>query len=84
MIHVSNLIPTSALKSLSPYEASTGKTPIISHLRVLRLTVYVFIHEEEKKTKSAKLEPRRKRSVLVGYDGHAIYRIYLAKDEKVI
>ena len=53
MIYISNLLPTSLLDGLSPYKASTGSPLQLSHLKVLGSTVYVFIHEEEKKAKSA-------------------------------
>lgn len=84
MTHVSNLLPTSSLDGLSPHEVSTGFFPQLDHLKVLGSTVYVFIHEEERKAKSAKWDPRAKRGLLVGYDGHSIYRVYLEKDAKVI
>ncbi len=32
MTHVSNLLPTSLLDGLSPYEASTGLLPQLNHL----------------------------------------------------
>ena len=82
--HISNLLLTSSLNDLSPYEESTRLSPELNHLRVLGSTVYVYVHEEERKDKSAKWESRAKRGVLVGYDGHSIYRVYLKKDAKVI
>ena len=84
MTHVSNLLPTSSLNGLSSYEESTGLSPQLNHLRVLGSTVYTFIYEEERKAKSAQWESRAKRRVLVRYDGHSIYRVYLEKDAKVI
>ncbi len=84
MTHVSNLLPTSLLDRLSPYEVSTGLLPQLNHLQVLGSTVYVFIHEEKRKAKSVKWEPRAKRGLLVGYDGYSIYRVYLEKYVKVI
>lgn len=82
--HVSNLLPTTALNGRSPFEASSHSLPNLDHLRVLGSTVYVFIHEEERKAKSAKWEPRGKKGMLIGYDGHTIYRVYLSDEEKVI
>lgn len=76
MTHVSNLVPNSALERLSPYEASTGKAPNLSHFRVLGSTVYVFIHEKERKAKSAKGEPRGKRGILVGYDAYNLSSLF--------
>ena len=84
MIYMSNLVPTFPLEILSPFEVSIGKAPILSHLRLLRSTVYVFIYEEERRAKSGKWELRGKRDILVNYDGHTIYQVYLAKNEKVI
>lgn len=84
MTHVSNLLSTFSLNGLSPHKAFTGLPPQLSHLKILGSTVYVFIYEKERKAKSAKWEPRAKQGLLVGYDGHSIYRVYLEKDVKVI
>lgn len=84
MTHVPNLLPTTALNGRSPFEASTQSLPNLQHLRVLGSTVYVSIHEEERSAKSAKREPRGKQRMLVGYDNHTIYRVYLPDEEKII
>ena len=84
MTHVSNLLPTTALNGRSLFEASTQSLPNLQHLRVLGSTVYVFIHEEERKAKSAKWEARGNKGMLLGYDGHTIYRVYLPDEEKII
>jgi hypothetical protein len=84
MGHTKNCRPTSALNGLSPYEKRHGKSPKISHLRVLGSTVYVFIHEDERSSKSAKFEARAQKGMLVGYDGHTIYRVYLENPERII
>lgn len=47
MTHISNLLPTSLLKGLSLYDASTGAFPQLNHLKVLGATVYVFVHEKK-------------------------------------
>lgn len=82
--HISNLLPTSSLNGVSPFEASAQSLPNLQHLRILGSTVYVFIHEEERNAKSAKWTPRGKRGVLVGYEGGTIYRVYLHDEGKVI
>lgn len=53
-------------------------------MKVFGLTVYVFIHKKEQKAKSAKWKPRKKRKMLVNYDGCIIYRVYLHDKEKII
>ncbi len=84
MTYISNLLLTSVLDGLSSYETSTGLLPQLNYLWVLGSTVYVFIREEKRKAKSAKWELWAKRGLLVGYNGHSIYQVYLEKDEKVI
>lgn len=71
--HISNLVSTSLLEGLILYKVSIRKVPILSYLCLPRSTVYVFIHEEKRRVKSAKWEPRRKRGILVDYDDHTIY-----------
>ena len=66
MTQVSNLLPTTALNGRSSFEASTKSLPNLQHLRGLGSTVYVFIHKEERKAKSAKWEPRGKKGMLLG------------------
>lgn len=84
MTHVSNLLSLSALNSRLLFVAYTQSLPILQHLQVLGSTVYVFIYKEERKAKSAKWEPREKQGMLVGYNGHIIYRVYLPDEEKII
>ena len=85
MTYVSNLLPTTGLDGRSPFEASTKSLPKLDHLHMLGSTVYVFIHEEEKKaTKPAKWKSREKKGMLLGYDRHTIYCVYLPDEKKVI
>ena len=84
MTHISNLLPTTPLDGRSPFEASTKSLPKLDYLRMLGSIVYVFIHEEERKARSAKWKPRGKKGMLVGCDGHTNYRVYLPDEEKVI
>lgn len=73
MTYISNLVLTSVLEDLNLYKISTRKHFIISHLRVLGSIIYVFIHNKERKKKSAKWKPRKKHSILVEYDSYTIY-----------
>ena len=87
MVHTKNVRPTNALSGKTPFEIYESKSPPLNHLRVLGSTVYVLIHEEERKganSKSAKFLPRAQRGVLCGYDGCTIYRVFLEKDYRVI
>lgn len=59
MTHVKNLRPTRALEaSISQAEMQHQIVPSLQHLCVLGSTVYVFLHEEERKLKSAKWDAR--------------------------
>ena len=44
--YISNLLPTSSLHDISPFEVSAQNLPNLQHLGILRSTVYVFIYEE--------------------------------------
>lgn len=54
-----------------------NKTYQISHLQVLVSTVYILIYEKEQNLKSEKFEIQVLKGTLVGYDGYAIYRIFI-------
>ena len=87
MVDVKNLRPTSALDGKSSYKALEKKQPRLDHLKAIGSTVYVLIHEEERKgdkSKSAKFAPQAQKGLLVGYDGHTIYRVFLEQDNKII
>ena len=84
MTYVKNVRPTKALGGDNPYHAQQKIHPDIQHLRVLGSTVYVLLHEEERALKSEKWNPRALRGILVGYDGHTIYRVHIREQNKVI
>ena len=88
MVHVKNIRPTSSLTDgRTPHELMEKELPTIDHLRVLGSTVYVFIHEADRKgekSKAAKFAPRAQRGKLVGYDGKTIYRVFLEKSNSII
>lgn len=85
MTYIKNNRPTRALQdNVSPYKTYSKEAPNLAHLRVLGSTVYVLLHEEERSTKSEKWAPRALKGVLVGYDGHTIYRVHIKDQNKVI
>lgn len=55
MRHIKNLRPTQALERLmSPAKMLDKNLSNLYHLRILVLTVYIFLHKEEQILKSAK------------------------------
>lgn len=84
------------VKNLRPIKHWTGKAllkpqeknpPILDHLMVIGPTVYVLIHKKERqddRIKSAKFAPRVQIGMMMGYDGHSIYRVFLEDDTKLI
>lgn len=86
-MHVKNIWPTSALNGKSSHNLFEDETPTLNHCRVLGSIIYILIYEEKRKkayNKGAKFAPRAQCGILVGYDGKAIYQIYLEKDAAVI
>ena len=84
MTYVKNVRPTKALGGENPYNAQQKIHPDIQHFRVLGSTVYVLLREEERALKSEKWNPRALSGILVGYDGHTIYRVHIREQNKVI
>lgn len=87
MVHVKNIRPTSSLNGKTPHKLMEKEVPTIDHLRVLGSTVYVLIHEADRKgknSKAAKFAPRAQRGKLIGYDGKIIYRVFLEKSNSII
>ena len=84
MTYVKNSQPTRTLENISPHEAHFHKQPNWAHLRILGSTVYVLLHKEERLMKSEKWATRALKRILVGYDGHTIYRVHIRKQKKVI
>lgn len=84
MTSVKNVRPTRALDGKNPHYVQYDDNPSIQHLRILGSPVYVFLHEEEQALKSEKWKPRALRGILVGYDGHTIYRVFIREQNKVI
>lgn len=58
--------------------------PNLYYLRVLGLTIYIFILEKKRNTKSANRGTQSKCRMLVNYDGGTIYWLYLYDKAKFI
>jgi hypothetical protein len=65
----------------TPYEAWTGKKPIISHLRRVGCLAYAHVPKEER----GKLNPKSKALIMLGY-GECVkgYRLYDKDRRQVI
>jgi hypothetical protein len=57
--------------------------PLVSHIRVIGCKTYVLI-EKEKRVASEKLAPRAEVGILVGFEEHHIYRVYIPLKRRVV
>jgi hypothetical protein len=57
--------------------------PSVSHIRVIGYKTYILI-EKENRIILEKLAPRAKVSILVGFKGHYIYRVYIPLKRRVV
>ena len=86
-IYLKNRSPckTLRLQHITPYEAISGNTPDLSHLRLIGCIAWVHIPEEARKASGdKKLGDRAKQCFLVGYEGSNQYRCYDPVSGKVI
>ncbi|XMA13681.1 hypothetical protein WAI453_006472 [Rhynchosporium graminicola] len=79
-IHIANLTSTSRVEGKTPFECfwddiepGVNHTPSVKHLRVLGCPVFILI-DKEKRVQSHKVAPRAEKGILVGFEGHNIYR----------
>lgn len=84
MTHVKKIRLTSALAGKSFYKFQFNNLLDVSHLKILSFTVYVLIHKKKQDLKLKKFEAQVLNSILVGYDGHTIYRVHICDQGKVI
>ena len=84
MTYVKNLRPMKALQNLRLYHKLSKTLPNLAYLRVLGLTVYVLIHEEECEFKSEKFVLRILKNKLMGFNSHTIYRVHIEEQNLVI
>jgi hypothetical protein len=57
--------------------------PLVSYIRVIGYKTYVLI-EKEKRITLEKLAPYTEVSILVGFKGHYIYRVYIPSKHRVV
>ena len=79
VVYLKNISPTRTLKHKTLYEASYGRKPDLSHLRIIGSTAYIHIQKE----KGIKLDFYINKCMLVGYAG-TNYRLYDPKKNQVI
>lgn len=84
IIYIKNIRPTSLLKDKNPHEIYFNKALELGHLQVLGSTVYVFIYKEKQNLKSEKFKAWALKSILVGYNRHTIYRVFIQYQDKII
>lgn len=82
--HVKNCRLTKTLQNLSSYEVHFKEPPNLYHFQILSFTEYVLLHKEERAMKSEKWAPKALKGVLVGYDGHIMYKVYIKSQKKFI
>jgi hypothetical protein len=56
---------------------------LVSYIRVIGYKTYVLI-EKEKRITSEKLAPCAEVGILVGFEGHYIYRVYIPSKHRVV
>ena len=74
-IQLKNYSPSRSLPEVIPAQALYGIVPDLLYFHVFRCTAYIYI-PQEKKVKSAKIEPQSRKCQMVGYDGSGIYKIW--------
>lgn len=84
MTYIKNNRPTRALQNLSPRKVHSQEPSNLTHLQILGSTIYMLLHKEEQSMKSEKWAPKTLKGVLVGYDDHTIYWVYIKNQKKVI
>lgn len=78
--YIRNRCPSRTLDGKTPYEAWTGRKPIVSHLRIFGSKLY-FLRREPGRVK---LEPRGEKGILVKYsEAFKGYKIWLPRKRKM-
>ena len=80
-VYVQNHCPHRILGMSTPKEAYSGKTPDLSHLRILGANIYMHVTKDARK----KLEPTVEVGIFVGYtDTPHNYRVYFPDSGKTV
>lgn len=66
------------------YHAQYQKSSDIRYFQVLNSIIYVFILKEKHTFKSKNWKARATHGILVEYDGHSIYQLYVESQNKII
>lgn len=69
---------------ISFYKTYSKEIFNLTHLWILDFIVYILLHEEKRLIKSKKWILRVLKRVLIGYNGHTIYRVHIKDQKKVI
>jgi hypothetical protein len=91
MVYITNRVATRVLNGKTLYQCFMDDVfgekpeyiPLVSHIRVIGYKTYVLI-EKEKRVVSEKLAPRAEVGILVGFEGHYIYRVYIPLKRRVV
>jgi hypothetical protein len=91
MVYVTNRVTTRVLNSKTLYQCfiddvfgeKQGHILLVSYIRVIGYKTYVLI-EKEKRIVSEKLAPCAEVSILVSFEGHYIYRVYIPLKHRVV
>lgn len=68
----------------TPFERYFGNKPNCGHLRIFGSIAFMKMQEKKRSGYQKKLEPRAKKTILVGYDRDYTYRVYDPLDDKII
>lgn len=84
MTQMKNVKLTKTFEGKTPSKAHFKKLPNINYLQVLKSTVYIFIHKEKQILKSEKFETQALNGLLIRYNRHTIYEIFIQSQNNVI
>ena len=83
--YIKNSRPTRVLaNNQSPHEAHFHKKADLSYLQILGSNVYILLHKEKPSMNLEKWASQVLRGILVGFDGHTIYRVHIKDQNRVI
>jgi hypothetical protein len=91
MVYVTNRVIIRVLNSKTLYQCFIDDVfgekqeyiPLVSYIRVIGCKTYVLI-EKEKRITLEKLAPCAEVGILVGFEGHYIYRVYIPLKRRVV
>lgn len=79
-VYIRNRCPTKVLKDITPYEAWSGKKPIVSHFRTFGCKAFML----EKRSGRSKFKAKSTECIMVGYSSESkAYRVYEPKSRQI-